>query len=113
MPNGKIQPENLKTFAEIGRWLKVFGKSIYGTRGGPISPQNWGVSTHNDKSIFIHILNWQADTLSIELATPIKYATNLRTSKPVNFKQFEGTITLENLQFESEEYVQVIELKLK
>ncbi len=112
MPNGKIQPENLKTFAEIGQWLKVFGKSIYGTRGGPISPQNWGVSTHNNESIFIHILNWQADTLSIELATPIKSATNLKTSEPVNFKQLESAITLEDLQFDNEEYVQVIELKL-
>lgn len=59
MPNGKIQPEFINTLSEIGDWTDKYGETIYGTRGGPIEPQVWGVTTHNDDKVFVHILNWQ------------------------------------------------------
>ena len=30
---------------EIGAWLAKNGESIYGTRGGPVTPRPWGVTT--------------------------------------------------------------------
>ncbi len=59
MPNGKIQPEFIKTLGEVGEWTELYGETIYGTRGGPISPQVWGVTTRKEDKIFVHILNWQ------------------------------------------------------
>jgi alpha-L-fucosidase len=56
MPNGKIQPEFVDTLKEMGNWLKQYGESIYGTRGNIIVPQDWGVVTGKDKSLFAHIL---------------------------------------------------------
>ncbi|MEX2604806.1 MAG: alpha-L-fucosidase, partial [Gracilimonas sp.] len=60
MPNGKIQPEFVKTLEEVGNWTRKYGATIYGTRGGPIDPQVWGVTTQKDEKIYVHILNWQA-----------------------------------------------------
>lgn len=113
MPNGKLQPENLQTFAEMGKWLRKYGTSIYKTRGGPIKPQSWGVTTQNKDSIFVHILNWQGKTLEIELDTPIKSAQLLATNEGVKFNQKDGVLTLENLVETSDDWVRVIELKIK
>ena len=37
--------------------MKVNGPAIYGTRGGCIPPQSWGVTTQKENTLYIHILN--------------------------------------------------------
>jgi alpha-L-fucosidase len=62
MPDGKIQPEFVTQLKSMGEWLGKNGESIYGTRGGPVTPRPWGVTTQKGKKIYFHILDWQ-DTL--------------------------------------------------
>ena len=57
MPNGKIQPEFADTLALVGNWMQKNGKSIYGTRGNLIAPQQWGVVTYKNKTLYAHVLN--------------------------------------------------------
>jgi alpha-L-fucosidase len=72
MPNGKIQPEFVQTLGLVGAWTERYGDSIYGTRGGPVPPQSWGVTTHKDNRVFVHVLDWQQDSVLIpELGRPI------------------------------------------
>lgn len=62
VPDGRIEPRQVERFREIGQWLKRYGESIYGTRGGPF----WGlgcVSTRKDKTIYVHVLNWYDDSV--------------------------------------------------
>lgn len=56
MPNGKIQPEFADTLAKVGDWMQNNGGTIYGTRGGLVPPQDWGVVTYKPHYIFAHIL---------------------------------------------------------
>lgn len=49
----------------IGAWLKKYGKSIYGTRGGPFKPTKSMVSTRKDKTIFVHVLRWDGDVIKL------------------------------------------------
>lgn len=63
MPNGKIQPEFVDTLKKVGLWTSKFGETIYGTRGGPIPPQTWGVSTQKKGKVYVHIMNWSGDHL--------------------------------------------------
>ena len=35
MPDGQIEPRQVENFSKMGAWLKRYGESIYGTRGGP------------------------------------------------------------------------------
>jgi alpha-L-fucosidase len=65
MPNGKIQPEHIALLKEMGDWLKVNGETIYATKGGPLSAREWGVATQKDNKVWLHILNWQDETLTI------------------------------------------------
>ncbi len=65
MPDGRIEPRQVKRLREIGKWLEKYGESIYATRGGPFKPGDWGASTHKDNRIYVHVLNWQSDGLRL------------------------------------------------
>ena len=63
MPDGRIEPRQVERLQEMGAWLKQYGQTIYGTRGGPFRPGAWGASTHKGNSIYVHVLNWPGDRL--------------------------------------------------
>jgi alpha-L-fucosidase len=65
MPNGEIQQEFAQRLVAVGGWLSKFGSSIYGTRGGPIAPTVWGVTTQKGEKIYVHILGWEAPLLAL------------------------------------------------
>ncbi len=66
--DGIIEPLQVERLKEMGEWLKTHGNAIYGTRGGPFKPTDWGVSTRKGNTIFLHILKWNGD--SPELVIP-------------------------------------------
>ena len=47
-PDGTIDPESAERLRGIGEWLGVHSATVKGTRGGPVAPQDWGVTTHTD-----------------------------------------------------------------
>ncbi len=65
MPTGQIAPEQAGLLKEMGAWLAQFGESIYGTRGGPFKPGDYGVSTRKGDTIYVHILQWPDATLKL------------------------------------------------
>jgi alpha-L-fucosidase len=84
MPNGKIQPEFVSRLHEIGDWLRVHGASIYGTRGGPVPPRPWGVTTRKDDTVYVHVLDWSDTALVLPaLGAPVRSARLLKTGAAV------------------------------
>ena len=75
MPNGEIPPDQVARLREIGAWLAKYGESIYGTRGGPFKPGDYGVSTRKDRTIYVHIRNWDESTTKLP-AIPAKIVSN-------------------------------------
>jgi alpha-L-fucosidase len=83
MPDGRIEPRQVESFRKIGAWLKQYGESIYGTRGGPfVAPGAgavrahggkfalpggpwWGGSTHKGRVVYLHILRWPGQTVAL------------------------------------------------
>lgn len=65
MPTGEIAPEQANRLKEMGAWLTKYGASIYGTRGGPFKPGKYGVSTHKDNTIYLHIQRWPGEALTL------------------------------------------------
>jgi alpha-L-fucosidase len=83
-PDGTIQPEFVKRLAEVGDWLKKNGETIYGTRGGPLPPRPWGVTTQKGDRVFVHVLDWKDAVLALPRPTrPVKAASVFGTAKPV------------------------------
>jgi len=54
-PDGLIDTRAAETYRYIGRFLKDYGQSIRGTRGGPYKPGSWGGSTRAGKTVYLHI----------------------------------------------------------
>jgi alpha-L-fucosidase len=94
-PDGTIQPEAVARLEELGRWLAAYGVSIYGTRGGPVPPRGWGVTTHRGDTVFVHVLHWPDRTLALPpLDRRIRRAGMLVGGAAVPFTQSETGVTL-------------------
>jgi alpha-L-fucosidase len=90
MPNGKIQPEFTERLHTMGEWLRKNGESIYGTRGGPIEPRPWGVTTQRAGKIYVHILDWSDEVLALPKLANVHAATLLSNGRTVELGQVEG-----------------------
>lgn len=77
MPNGKIQTECVERLQQMGEWMDKYGYTIYGTKQGFVLPQSWGAITNKGKAYYIHIL--EKDTPSITLNIP-----NIKSAKWLN-----------------------------
>jgi alpha-L-fucosidase len=82
MPTGEIQPEFQERLRAMGQWLAVHGDAVYGTRGGPVAPRPWGVTTQKDDRVFVHILDWQDRELALP-SLPVRTAYTLTDATPV------------------------------
>ena len=56
-PDGTFPDSAIARLASLGVWMRVNGASIYGTRGGPLEPRPWGVTTQKGDTIYVHILH--------------------------------------------------------
>lgn len=65
MPNGKIQDYQQERLLEIGKWLGIYGESIYGTEGGFIAGANQYAFTRKGKEMFLFVLDPKVKTLEI------------------------------------------------
>jgi alpha-L-fucosidase len=111
-PDGTIQPEAVERLREMGLWLKKYGTSVYGTRGGPIAPRDWGVTTQRGDTVFVHILDWPDRVLAIPPITGrVVRAVRLGTNTPVEFAQSGAGVTL-NVPIVADEVDRVIALTL-
>jgi alpha-L-fucosidase len=90
MPNGKIQPEFVTRLNEMGEWMKKNGETIYGTRGGPFKPRNWGAVTAKGNKLYVHVLDWQDEVLALPAVDKVKSASLFSTGAKVDVKQVDG-----------------------
>jgi alpha-L-fucosidase len=91
MPDGQIEPRQADRLKEIGDWLAKNGKTVYGTRGGPFRPGAWGVSTHKEKTVYLHIMQWEGDSIQLPSINKIVKSSLLNGSN-VTVKQTEQGI---------------------
>lgn len=114
MPNGKIQPENVDTLMAIGRWLNIYGESVYGTRSGPVKPAGWGASTQKGNLVYLHILDLEEETIEIPGFQPnVKSAVFFDDRSKVKIKKKEKGIVISIPKEKLKLVDTVIELKMR
>ena len=114
MPNGKIQPEHQALLKEMGQWLSNNGETIYGTRGGPLSARNWGVTTQKGNKVYLHILNWQDETLTIpKLNKKVVAARLFKDKSSLKFQESNYGVSVIIPQSQQDEIDTIVELELK
>ena len=85
-PDGTIQPEFVERLQQMGKWLSENGDSIYGTRGGPIAPHPWGVTTQKGNTVYVHILDWPDPVLLLPaLPKAVLSAHTLNSNAKIDF----------------------------
>jgi alpha-L-fucosidase len=110
-PNGKLQAEQVERLREMGAWLKLNGESVYGTRGGPISPRPWGVTTRKDKTVYVHVFDWADPQLVIPSPGAVKQARALRGGASVKLQETAGGLLIELPPRDPYDTVIALELK--
>ena len=94
-PDGTIQPEAAERLRAIGDWLRLNGRAIYGTRGGPVPPREWGVTTQRGDTVFVHVLNWPDSDLALpSFGRRVVDARMLVDGAPVVIVQSPRSVTL-------------------
>jgi alpha-L-fucosidase len=110
-PDGTIEPEFVDRLQTIGRWLTVNGRSIYGTRAGPIAPRQWGATTRRGDTVFVHVLDWPDRVLAISaLGARVRRASLLDGGQPVPFTDTGGAVMLTLPARAADAYDQVVVL---
>jgi hypothetical protein len=95
MPNGHIEPGQVEILKQMGEWLNSYGHSIYGTRGGPFVSTRWMASTSNEKTIYLHILEWPVDNILIPQFPAQVVSSRLLTGGEVKLTQEKQCVTIE------------------
>lgn len=66
-PDGSLPDKVVESLLGVGRWLDKNGESIYGTKRGCVPPREWGVTTQNGNTLYVHVLK-----NATEVALPVK-----------------------------------------
>ncbi|NCT77142.1 MAG: alpha-L-fucosidase [Chitinophagaceae bacterium] len=115
MASGVIQAEFVDTLAAAGKWLEKYGESIYGTRGGPLTPQSWGVTTQKGQITYIHLFKQPAEgTILIPGSKQkVKQVRVLGQDTIVKFKVTKEGVLIEtgNVQLAGPDTVIALELR--
>ncbi len=112
MADGRMEQRQVQLLQQMGGWLKKYGASIYGTRGGPYLPSKDMVATRKGNKIYIHILNAEARSLALPDIKGMKLNTVKYLNGPaLNFKQDKYGISIPELGKRPDENDSVLELE--
>jgi alpha-L-fucosidase len=90
MPNGEIQSEFVERLAQMGDWTKIYGETIYGTKGGFVRPQTWGAVTEKGSKLYIHLLNHKEDKFMLKIPYNVKSAKAFVGKSAVKFQKLDN-----------------------
>jgi alpha-L-fucosidase len=100
--DGTVPEASTRILREVGRWLEVNGRAIYGTEAGTFAWGNYATYTRRGNTLYMHVDRWPGPTpaesylpfyrpgvvLAIGgLNTKVKSARMLATGAPVAFEQ--------------------------
>ena len=114
MPNGKIQPKHQATLRAMGDWLKQNGETIYGTRKGPIPPNDDFVSTQKGKTVYVHLLNPEIEIIHAdEVPVKIKGIYDLKTNTKLPYRNDDFGLAIDVSKLKRDAIDTVIQIELK
>ena len=94
-PDGELPAVAMERLAEIGEWMKVYGETIYGTRGGCVAPHPWGVTTQKGNKLYVHILDLQDKALFLPLdGKRVKKAVGYTDRRPLKIQKCRDGVML-------------------
>ena len=111
-PNGELPATALQRLRDIGKWMRIYGETIYGTEAGPFPPQPWGSATQKDKTLYVHVTSAPSSDILLPADLKVKSAVAFVDRTPVRFSKSKEGVAL-HLDKVPDDVDYVIELKLK
>ncbi len=111
--SGQFPRQAVDVMKEVGKWFKVNGESIYGTRGCKIANGKDVVATAKDDVIYLHFLNEGVNKISFKLNDTVVSSTYLATGKHVPVVVKDGVATVEISREECDKFDVVVRILLK
>ncbi len=94
-PDGTFPDSAQARLAALGAWMRINGSSIYGTRGGPLTPRPWGVTTQKGDTLYLHILHGVDQVIALPpLPRRVVKAMLLDGGAPVSVTTTQNAVTL-------------------
>ena len=112
MPTGEIEPRQVARLKEIGAWLSKHGQTIYAARGGPFRPGAWGAATCKGNTIYVHILAWTGDTLTLPSLPKKIVGSSVLTGGTAEVKQTEQAVEISVPKAHRQEIDTIVALEL-
>ncbi|MCU0917879.1 MAG: alpha-L-fucosidase [Planctomycetes bacterium] len=112
MPDGRIEPRQVERLREMGDWLRRCGQSIYGTRGGPIKTTAQIASTYTGNTIYVHILAWPGDAITLPALPKRVVDSALLTGGTVSVRQTREGIEIRVPPQDRQEIDTIVRLEL-
>ena len=111
--DGTLPDLSLDRLKGMGQWLRQYGESVYGTGASIVPEQKWGVSTQNDKSVYLHVFSCDSTAINVPITQKIKSVTALQNVTPLKYKTRKGEgIVIDMPKLEDEiDYIIKVELK--
>ncbi|WP_316753129.1 alpha-L-fucosidase [Pedobacter gandavensis] len=97
MADGRIEQRQVNRLKEMGDWLKIYGESVYGTKGGPFKPNEVFAATRKGNKLYIHVFERKSADLILPAlkGVQINKAYLLKGSKITHRQDADGSITLQ------------------
>ncbi len=93
-PEGRIPDDQQRLLRAMGAWLRVHGEAVYGTRGGPVPPGDFGGTTHTKDAIYVHVRRTARGVVDLSIPTPGPGAVWLHSGERAYWVEREGGIRL-------------------
>jgi alpha-L-fucosidase len=112
MPDGRIEPRQVDRLKEMGDWLRQYGESIYGTRGGPIKTTSQLASTCKGNTIYVHVLTWPGETVTLPALPKRIVGSSLLTGGTATVRQTKEAVEIQVPPQNRQEIDTIVKLEL-
>lgn len=112
---GEIPQPSIDRLKAIGKWMKVNGKAIYGTKASPFRKLPWGRCTTKSGKLYLHVFDWPKDGKLIVpgLRNKALAAKLVATGKKLEFEREGENLIIKVPEKNIDPIATVIELDIK
>lgn len=90
--SGKMDPMQVRRLIELGDFVNKYEETIFDTDAGPIVNGNYGGTTHNKNSVYLHITDWKCEEASFPTLNEKVKSVECLTADSFTYREENGVL---------------------